>query len=263
MTSSKRGREWTPILLEAAESVRNRVRQTILNRPTLDTPGLKKLLDAEAQQAIFDTLNGSGIPARIVSEEGNYAIGEGGPFVIVDPVDGTTNLARGIPISVTSLAVSETPHLSRAFAGVVMDLYTGEVFRAERNRGAWRGGRSIYPAKPASVETALISIDISKGAPLEPVSGLIRKARYLRQLGCSALSICHVASGLVDAHVDLRGSLRATDVAAGLVILREAGGICRVDDTIGGELELSRKTNLRLIAASSPGTLEEILKLVE
>jgi myo-inositol-1(or 4)-monophosphatase len=71
-----------------------------------------------------------------------------------------------------------------------------------------------------------------------------------------------LASGVVDAHVDLRGSLRSTDVAAGLVILKEAGGIYRVNSSIGGDLELSRETTLRLVAASSPRTLEEIIELV-
>jgi myo-inositol-1(or 4)-monophosphatase len=262
MNSSRRGRGWTPILLEVADSVRQRTRQTLLNRPALETQAMKGLLDSEAQQAIFDALNRAGVPVQVVSEEGDYSIGEGGPHMVVDPVDGTTNLAKGIPIAVTSLAVSDTPNLSGALAGVVMDLFTGEVFRAERNRGAWRGGRRISPAKPVSVETALISIDVSKGAPLEPVSGLIKEARHLRQLGCSALSLCYLASGVIDAHVDLRGILRATDVAAGLVILKEAGGIFSVDGAIGGDLELSRETKLRLVASSSPGTLEGVLRLL-
>lgn len=262
MISSKRGREWTPILLEVAENVRQRTRQTLLNRPTLETPAMKALLDSEAQQAIYDALNRTGVAVQVVSEEGDYSIGEGGPYMVVDPVDGTTNLAKGIPLAVTSLAVSETPKLSGALAGVVMDLFTGEVFRAERNRGAWRGGRRISPAKPVPVEMALISIDISKGAPLEPVSGLIKEARHLRQLGCSALSLCYVASGVVDAHVDLRGILRATDVTAGLLILKEAGGVFSVDGMIGGDLELSRETKLRLVASSSLGTLEGIFRFI-
>jgi len=76
------------------------------------------------------------------------------------------------------------------------------------------------------------------------------------------LSLCHVASGLIDAHVDLRGSLRSTDVAAGLLILKEAGGVYTVDGSVGGDLELRKETTLLLVAASSPGTLEEVLGLM-
>jgi myo-inositol-1(or 4)-monophosphatase len=251
-----------PILFEAAEKVRSQIRKTLLNRPTLEHTELKKLLDAEAQQIILETLRESGRSVHVISEEGDCTFGEGGAYIIVDPVDGTTNLAKGIPFAVTSLMVSETPRFSDAVAGFVMDLYSGEVFRAERNRGAWRGGRRISPSRPVSVKNALVSIDISKGAPIEPMRELIREARHLRQLGCAALSLCHVASGLIDAHVDLRGSLRSTDVAAGLLILKEAGGVYTVDGSVGGDLELRKETTLRLVAASSPGTLEEVLGLM-
>lgn len=262
MASSSRVPSWTPILLEAAENVRSRVRMTLLNRPTLEVEELKRLLDAEAQQAILETLRKVGTPVQVISEEGDYTIGGGGVHIVVDPVDGTTNLARGIPLAVTSLAVSETPRLSGGVAGLVMNLYTGEVFRAERDRGAWRSGKRINTAKPRAVRKALISIDISKGAPLKPVERLIQEAGYLRQLGCAALSLCHVASGLMDAHVDIRGTMRATDVAAGLIILKEAGGIYTVDGAVSGDLDLSRESTLDLVAASNPGTIEEILGLL-
>lgn len=251
-----------PILFEAAEKVRSQIRKTLLNRPTLEHTELKKLLDAEAQQIILETLRESGRSVHVISEEGDCTFGEGGAYIIVDPVDGTTNLAKGIPFAVTSLMVSETPRFSDAVAGFVMDLYSGEVFRAERNRGAWRGGKRINSAKPRPVREALISIDISKGAPITPVEKLIQEAGHIRQLGCAALSLCYVASGLMDAHVDLRGTIRATDVAAGLLILKEAGGIYSINGVTMGDLELSRKSNLDLVATSNSRTLEEIFNLV-
>ena len=263
MTSSSRGSAWMPLLLEAAENVRSRVRRTMLRRPTLDVSELKRLLDSEAQEAVEETLRNHGASAELISEEGESTIGEGGMHVIVDPVDGTTNLARGVPLAVTSLAVSETPLLSGAVAGLVMDLYTGTVYRAERNREAWRGGKRIHTGRPKPIEEALISVDISKGAPLKPVEGLIAKARHLRQLGCSALALCFVASGVLDAHIDLRGVLRATDVAAGLLILKEAGGVYNINGAVGGDLELTRRSRLKLIAPSGPGMLEDILRHVE
>lgn len=261
MASYSHGAGWASLLIEAAENVRSRVRRTLLNKPTLTLNEMKGSLDREAQAAVEETLRQSGGSARIVSEEGECVIGVGGPCVIVDPVDGTTNLARGIPLAVTSLAVSETAHLASTFTGVVMNLFTGEVFRAERNRGAWRGGIRIHPSKSRPIGEALLSIDVSKGAPIEPVRELISRASHLRQLGCSALSLCHVASGVTDAHVDLRGTLRVTDVAAGLMILKEAGGIYSVNGVVGGDLEFERKSTLTLIAASSPWMLDEINKL--
>jgi myo-inositol-1(or 4)-monophosphatase len=255
MVSFSLASAWMPVLLEAAENVRSRTRKTMLNKPALGLVELKRLLDTEAQQAIQETLRQAGRPIRVISEEGDYAIGRGGPCLIVDPVDGTTNMAKGIPFAATSLALSKNPHLSGIVAGLVMNLYTGEVYRAERNKGAWQGARRISSAKSRPIPEAMVSIDISKGAPLEGVEGLIHEAGHLRQMGSAALSLCHLASGLVDAHVDV-----STDVAAGLLILKEAGGAYMIDGALDGELELSRDRTLRLIAASTPWTLDEILR---
>ncbi len=143
-----------------------------------------------------------------------------------------------------------------------MNLYTGEVHRAERNKGAWQGAKRITSSKSKPVSEAMVSIDISKGAPLDEVEGLIREAGHLRQVGSAALSLCYVASGVMDAHVDVRDMVRATDVAAGLLILKEAGGAYAIDGIKDGDLELKRDRTLRLVAASTTWTLEEILKTI-
>ena len=262
MEPIKLGTGWTQILLEAAENVRSGVRNTILNRPSMGVQELKDLLDAEAQQAIRKTLKDAGEPVHVISEEGDYSIGEGGPYIVADPVDGTTNLAKGIPLAVTSLAISETSLLSGVQIGIILDLYTGETYRAEIGRGSWRGGQRMTPSGPKFLKDALVSMDISKGHPIEPMEPLIQRARYLRQYGCSALSICHVASGIMDAHVDLRGTLRITDAAAALLMLTEAGGVYITNGEMNGDIELSRGSTMTLIAASTPGTLEEILNNV-
>ena len=262
MEPMKLGTGWTQILLEAAENVRSGVRDKILNRPSMGMQELKDLLDNEAQQAIRKTLRDASEPVHVISEEGDYSIGEGGPYIVADPVDGTTNLAKGIPLAVTSLAISETPLLSGVQIGIILDLYTGEIYRAERDRGSWRGGQRMTPSGPKLLRDTLVSMDISKGHPLEPMKPLIQRARYLRQYGCSALSICHVASGIMDAHVDLRGTLRITDAAAALLILKEAGGVYITNGELNGDIELSRGSTMTLIAASNHGTLEEVLNNV-
>jgi myo-inositol-1(or 4)-monophosphatase len=103
-----------------------------------------------------------------------------------------------------------------------------------------------------------MSLDISKGALQRPVGGIIARSRHIRQLGASALALCLVSSGVLDAHVDLRGILRATDIAAGLFILREAGGAYSIDGIPGGDMELTRESKIELVAASGQGVLKEI-----
>ena len=253
---------WMPILVEAAEKVRSNTRKTMLNRPSVSLTELKELLDSEAQQAIHDALKQTGKPIQVISEEGDYTFGRNGPYLIVDPVDGTTNMAKGIPFAATSMALSKSQGLSGVVAGLVMNLYTGEAYRAERNKGAWLGARRISSAQSRPVSEAMVSIDIGKGAPLGGIEGVIRQAGHLRQMGSAALSLCQLATGLIDAHVDMRDMVRPTDVAAGLLILKEAGGAYAIDGTRDGDLELRRDKTLRLVAASTPWTLREILKII-
>jgi myo-inositol-1(or 4)-monophosphatase len=262
MTPSTRGEGWMPVLLEAAENARERVLVALEKGGSLNTREKKSLLDFEAQAAIRESLTRAGKPAEVVSEEGDYSIGSGGDYVVLDPVDGTTNLARGIPLAVISLAVSETPLLSGMLAGLVMDLQTGVVFWAVRGKGAWRDGTQIRPSNGRSMNDALISIDISKGVPLELVQGILVRARHLRYLGCSAISLCYLASGVLDVHMDVRGSLRATDIAAGLLILKEAGGVYAINGALGGNLKLTRDSTLSLVAASCTKSLNEVRELL-
>ena len=88
--------QWAQILIDAAESVRTTVRNTLLNKTRTEVQELKRLLDSEAQKAIHASLKETGYPVNVISEEGDYTLGQGGPYLVVDPVDGTTNLAKSI-----------------------------------------------------------------------------------------------------------------------------------------------------------------------
>lgn len=254
--------EWAPILLESARNVRIRVRRALLKRTVLGVPELKQLLDSEAERAIEDTMRRLHTSVHIVSEEGECTLGGGRSYAIVDPVDGTTNLAKGIPYAAVSIAISTTQRFNDTVAALVMDINTGEFYAAKRGTGALQGRRPIRPAKPVRLNEALISMDISKGAILEPVRALIAESGHIRQIGCTSISLCLVASGLFDAHVDLRGKLRATDAAAGLLILKEAGGAYSINGVVDSDLELTRQSRLDLVAASSHEMLEDVLSFI-
>jgi len=253
---------WLPILEGAAAEVRRNVRRIIRGGREISLNELKMLLDSEAEASIESYLRHVGANAYVISEEGETTIGCGGDFVIVDPVDGTTNLAKGIPFSVTSLASSTSKSFLDETASIVMDLRTGRTYAAERSRGARSGGSRLKPSRDKPLNDIFLSVDVSKTAILESVCRVIAKARYLRQFGCSALSLCLVASGVVDAHIDVRGILRATDIAAGLMILKEAGGAYSVDGIVNGDFELSRNSKLRLVAASNLNLLEKLLEML-
>ncbi len=245
-----------------SENVQAEITEAMPRRGSMAPPRFKQLLDHVAQQAIMETLTEASISLNLVSEEGDFVFGDGSRVLVADPVDGTTNLSRGLRPAATSLSVSETGSQSGVVAGIVADLYTGETYYAERGVGATLNGEPIRVALPERYSSALISVDISKGPHLERTRHLIEESRHLRSEGCSSMSLCHVASGKLDAHIDVRGILRVTDVSAGLLILREAGGVYAVDREPFKDYPLTRDTRMELVAAASRELLDEINSLM-
>jgi len=254
--------DWRKILHDLSDSIQSSVHTVLPQRDTMPVNRFKDLLDHQAQTAITEYLTKYNIPVKLVSEEGNQTFGAGTHVITADPVDGTTNLSRGLKPAVTSLSISETGTQSGVIAGIVANLYTGETWYAERGRGATLDGQPIRVATPEKYSRALISIDISKGPRLDRTRRLLEESRHLRSEGCTAMSLCHVASGTMDAHIDLRGIVRATDVSAGLLILGEAGGVYTVDGVLRGDFPLTRDTHMELVAAGSTELLDEINSLM-
>jgi len=229
----------------------------------LETREYKHILDEAAQSTLVDTLKSRGVSAQLISEEGNVLIGGGGPTVIADPVDGTTNLARGLRHAVTCLSVSENGLHSGTLAALVSDIYTGDIYAAEPGKGATLNRCPIRVATPRQAKSALVSIDISKTPKLDRVTPLLNTCRYIRMFGSSASELTLIASGGFDAHVDVRGTVRATDVAAALTILKEAGGVYAVNGAISGDFTLTKEMTMELVAASSRPLLDELLALTK
>ncbi len=129
--------EWLSVLIEASSNVERIVRnaKNIVNNMHINE--FKALLDQAAQDAILSILKKHKIKAQIVSEEGDLFLGDNDFTVVLDPIDGTTNMARNLRPSVTSLAVSENNNTSGLSVGVIKNLYSGDLFHAIKNRGAW------------------------------------------------------------------------------------------------------------------------------
>lgn len=242
--------------------MRARLQGMLAQRGTCSVTDFKRLLDEAAQEALCDTFSRRAISACLVSEEGEVTFRQGEYTITADPVDGTTNLARGLSPSVVSLSVAERPRQEALISAVVSDLDSGCTYCAEQGHGATRDGFPIRVSGRAGYCDGLISMDISKMEDLSSITSLITGTRHIRCEGCAAASLCHVAEGVLDAHIDVRGSLRATDISAGLFILKQAGGECMVDGRPGGDFSLRRDTRVSLVAASGPALLKEIVSLL-
>jgi len=221
-----------------------------------------------AENAIVDTLKQHDVSFPLVSEESgvkNFGASADECFVTVDPIDGTTNLIRGLPFYACSIAVSDKPMLEDVYAGMVADLFHDVTYTAFKGKGAYRDGKKIEPSKTVSLDDALIGLDlntykVNKVAPR--LTALIGQTKHIRHFGANALELCYVAGGLTDAFVDLRGKLRTTDVAAGFLIVKEAGGVVTSPDNQVLNVELDPKRTLSFVASGNSQIHEKILGLV-
>ena len=168
--------------------------------------------------------------------------GEGGAGArfcwVLDPIDGTTNYAHGLPIFCASLALEID---GVATVGAVYDPNRRELFTAERGHGAWLNGMPLRVSTSGALIDSLLvtgfhyNIHRDPGELIGLFGEFISRARAVRRLGSAALDLCYVAAGRFEGFWEHR--LQPWDVAAGALIVEEAGG--RVT-TIGGEPFQSR-----------------------
>jgi len=177
--------------------------------------------------------------ARILGEELSPEVGAGtGIVFVVDPLDGTTNFLHGFPEYAVSIGVTVNAEL---VAGVVHHVVTGEVFTARAGAGAWRNDQPIRVSAITDPKRALIGTGF-------PFSSMDRIDEYLpqfaavagqtagmRRAGSAALDLARLAAGQFDAFWELK--LAPWDIAAGILLVREAGGI--VTDLSGAPATVS------------------------
>lgn len=161
----------------------------------------------------------------ILAEESGASGGSGGYTWVIDPLDGTLNYFHGFPFYSVSIGLA---HAGELLLGVVFDPLRGELFAAERGQGARLNGRRLHVSATESLNQALLTTGFPYSRFSEPDNNLrefnhlSRRAREIRRSGSAALELCYVAAGRSDGHWELE--LNAWDLAAGALIVREAGG---------------------------------------
>ncbi len=227
-----------------------------------------KLVDLSAEEAIVESMLENGVSFTLVSEESGIKQFGATPrecYVTVDPIDGTTNLVRGLPFYCTSIAISDKPSSSRVFAACVTDLFHDISYTALIGKGAFRDGERIRSSSTKTLDEALIGLDLNtyKVKTVAPqLSELIHATKHIRHFGANALELCYVADGLTDAFVDIRGKLRATDVASGFFIIKQAGGIVTDPEGKPINVKLDPKQTLKFVASGNSEIHEKILRLL-
>lgn len=191
-------------------------------------------IDRGAEQAIIELILDHYPDHSILAEESG-ASGSHEYQWIIDPLDGTTNYVHGFPVFSVSIAVAHKGELQH---GVVYDPLRQEIFTASRGEGAQLDGRRIRVSKLATLGRALVATGFPYRTSEENIDRYLAMLRDVmintagvRRPGSAALDLCYVAAGRVDAFWEL--GLKKWDIAAGALMIREAGG--RISDFGGSD----------------------------
>ena len=234
--------------LRLSREVASRVREAISKMPLSErkiTVGMgkdgtpTKAADRVAEEIALDILSKEKL--TVVTEESGI-VGEGDVFVALDPLDGTFNATRGVPIYSVSLCFSDSDKLKNAFFGYVCNIATGDEYYADSS-GAYKGNARIEVSEEPSVYCNAIIYYPHKKYPF----------RRMRIFGSAATELCFFAEGAFDCFIDIRenGMLRIYDAAAGVYIAERAGA--KVTDDTGRELgdkKFDMQERLKIVAAN-------------
>jgi myo-inositol-1(or 4)-monophosphatase len=182
--------------------------------------------DHAAEQCIIDCIRRDFPDHGTLAEERGVDAARSSPYRwIIDPLDGTTNFAHRFPLYAVSIAVEYGDQL---LVGVVYDPTRDELFTGVAGQGAFSNGQSLAVSNTATLDAALLvtgfAYDIreTRNNNLDHVARFALKAQGVRRTGSAALDLCYVAGGRFDGFWEVK--LSPWDMAAGVVILKEAGG---------------------------------------
>jgi myo-inositol-1(or 4)-monophosphatase len=221
----------------------------------------------DAALAVLERLAGEGEGFTVVSEEvGERSYAGGGHWrLVIDPVDGSLNAKRGLPVYAFSVAVADGPSMADVALGYVYDLGNGEEWIARRGGGATVDGVPLGGSRPLERQQ-LVALEATRPEHLAPAAdALTGIAERIRVLGSLALALCHLADGRVDAVASLRPrGARAVDIAAGQLLVREAGSAVALPDAPGpfGAAPLDLEGRSRIVAARDDASLARVAGLL-
>jgi myo-inositol-1(or 4)-monophosphatase len=211
-------------------------------------------MDCRIQTGIVEEIERAWPGHGILAEEDCLKKGDTEYTWIIDPIDGTTNFIHHIPFFCVSIAVAKS---GQPFIGVCYNPISGDLFHAQAGQGAHQNGRRIF----VSATEKLLDSLVATGFPytqqnidsiIARFSCVLGRAQGIRRLGSAELDLCYVAAGAFDAFWE--EGLKPWDMAAGVAILKEAGGV--VTSLDGSPFDLYRGD----IVASNAKVHHELLR---
>ncbi len=193
--------------------------------------------DTKVEKIIIDELSKARKDFSILSEEsGNIKKKDQNNVWIIDPIDGTTNFLHGVPHFAISIALKSNDEI---ISGVIYDPIKDEIFYGEKNSGAFFNNKRIRVSKKKKLDECLFACSAKD---IKTIEQSIKNKTTIRNLGSAALDMAYVAAGRYDAYFQKNVSL--WDIAAGIIILKEAGGYIN-------NLDLNKYKNVSVVASNS------------
>ena len=191
--------------------------------------------DTKAEKIIIEELSKARKNYSILSEEDGSKIGKDKNNIwIIDPIDGTTNYLHGVPHFAISIALKSNNEI---ISGVIYDPIKDEMFYAEKNNGAYYNNQRIRVSKKKKLEDCLFATGGNISEKNKTNTNII-----IRRTGSAALDMAYVAAGRFDGY--FQKNLNIWDIAAGIIIIKEAGGIIN-------EIDINQNKNIQVLASSS------------
>jgi myo-inositol-1(or 4)-monophosphatase len=224
--------------IQAAQAAGRTLLEQLPDERQVRVKGLRDIVtdaDLAAERVIVQTIRARFPDHTLLTEEGGESAGDA-PYVwVVDPLDGTTNYSRRMPIFSTSIGLF---HQGQPALGVVYDPLREHLFAAERGRGATLNGKTLRVSAVERVVDAVVGLDwahshANRHQIVAHLGQIAPACATLRGLGSAALGLCYVAAGWIDAYFHV--GIKPWDLAAGLLLIQEAGG--RVTDLEGRDWE--------------------------
>lgn len=220
--------------------------------------------DIAAQERIFAVLRAAHPDHDLLGEEDLSAAKSAGaasssPFRwVVDPLDGTTNYVHGLPYYSVSIALE---HQGEIVCGVVYDPTADECFAAARGAGATLNGEKLQTSDCESLEAAMIAASFAANVPRGSAEvtrfiEVLHSCQALRRMGSAALNLCYVGCGRFDGY--WATSVQRWDIAAGMLIALEAGGV--ITSLEGTPLDLAEP---KIVATATPKLQAQLLKTLK
>ncbi len=227
---------------------------------------ISRNIDIVAEKTVLDYLKEISFECVVLGEECGRVELSANPkgFIIMDAIDGSANAVRGVPFFCCSLAFATENKISSITDGVVIDLSSGDVYWASKAMGSFLNDKKIHVHEKDPIYR-IVGINLSGATPeqVKKLQPILKSHNHTRHFGANALEMALFARGLIDIFIDIREKIRVQDLAAGYILIKEAGGLILDEKLEPLDADLSYQTRVSFIAAANKKILNDVFSEIK